>query len=393
MPCWYYFSRPTNMAFHNFTTYINPPANIRALLGLGLQFIPTPFQTTPWTRMQHTTFQRLQRDIRLKCHFAGEASQDDKAFNKKMYIPSEWTPDPKLFPQEVRERLKVFDQRLYQIFPTKRGSKNLLPHQRRTLQTMQKQKKILIVQCDKKLGPAAIETEEYIKMGLRDHLSDINTYKRIATDQLPAEEKKIKLKLQAWLKQYSKHLNRAEKRFIKVKMEDPATTCHSALYLTLKAHKKGTLKSRPVCSTSGTILEALGLWVDKYFQPIARDMPSYFKNSEALVQELQAMTLPPGTKLFTADAVSMYTNIPTNKALRVIGQYLFQREGRLRLPREAFMEALTIIMKNNIVEFGDTYWLQKSGTAMGTPPAPPYATVYYGIKEIEFLKKKPPNLL
>ena len=44
-------------------------------------------------------------------------------------------------------------------------------------------------------------------------------------------------------------------------------------------------------------------------------------------------------------------------------------------------------MKNNIIKFGDVYRKQISGTAMGKPPAPPWATVYEGIHEKEYIPK------
>ena len=65
MPTWYYFSRPSNMAFHDFTKRHKPQKNLQSLLGLGLKFIPTPSLTNCWSRLKQSSYDKLFRSVHL----------------------------------------------------------------------------------------------------------------------------------------------------------------------------------------------------------------------------------------------------------------------------------------------------------------------------------------
>ena len=78
----------------------------------------------------------------------------------------------------------------------------------------------------------------------------------------------------------------------------------------------------------------------------------------------------------------MYTNIPTDECLDIIQNYLashldeFQHADHHMLHR-----ALRLVMKGNYFTFGDTYWWQRNGAAMGAPPCPAWATLYFAAHE------------
>ena len=83
----------------------------------------------------------------------------------------------------------------------------------------------------------------------------------------------------------------------------------------------------------------------------------------------------------------MYTNIPTHTELNLIGKYLaqYQQKNNKDSPQDTVRAGLRLIMTMNICTFGDITLNQLNGTVMGTPPAPPYATIYYGIHEEKFV--------
>ena len=102
----------------------------------------------------------------------------------------------------------------------------------------------------------------------------------------------------------------------------------AGFYLTLKAHKLKPgqnvthLKSRPIVSCPGRQLLPLGIWADRRLQSLAKQQVSHFRNSYDLRQDLCSTQYPTTAQLFTADAVSMYMNIPTNTAIMLVAKHI-----------------------------------------------------------------------
>ena len=69
----------------------------------------------------------------------------------------------------------------------------------------------------------------------------------------------------------------------------------------------------------------------------------------------------------------MYNYIDPTYAIPIITKLINDLELKNLLPNNFpkvfILKTLCLIMTHNIFQFGPTYWLQKIGTAMGTPVA------------------------
>ena len=254
MPCWYYFGRPTNTAFHNFcesTTKI--PPNLELLLGLGSKFIPTPFCTN---NDLTTTHRRLERSLSLKTFFAGETMDDEEDFDPRVYVPSKWTPKSWMLPNELRYRFSRLRRKLEPLFQKKKGTPNLLPTQRKLLHELRNNDNIIVVECDKNLGPAVIERSKYI-LKVLEHLEDDTTYKPLTATNVDLEIKNINNEIDQWLRRYEDMMTKMEKKFV----TSNRTNVLPYFYMTIKAHKN-PWSLRPITACRDSILAPLGTLVD-----------------------------------------------------------------------------------------------------------------------------------
>ena len=270
-------------------------------------------------------------------------------------MPPHWT----IPPVALEERLSRFSKEMGTLFKTRKGKTNLLPHQQRALSTLQQQDTFLIVPCDKNLGPAIIEHQDYLKIAIRDHLNDTTTYKLVNPSEIECSATIVKKSIVAWLQTHHKKLTKMERAFIREKLYENKAP-YARFFSTLKAHKLKPgqtvdhQKSRPIVSCPGSLLHGLGIWVDRKLQEVAKSTISYFKKSIKLKEQLLKLNLPPNACLFTADTVSMYTNIPTHTVLNLIGKHItqYKRKSNGNYPADAIREALRLVMTMNIFTLG-----------------------------------------
>ena len=86
----------------------------------------------------------------------------------------------------------------------------------------------------------------------------------------------------------------------------------------------------------------------------------------------------------------MYTNIDTDDCLKRLSNFLKQKEtqARFNYPCKALIQALTMVIKNNSMTFGDTFIQQLAGIAMEMSPAPPIANLYVALHESTFISDR-----
>ena len=88
-------------------------------------------------------------------------------------------------------------------------------------------------------------------------------------------------------------------------------------------------------------------------------VPTYLRDSHHVLKELRELKeLPPNAKLFTFDAVSMYTNINTPHGIDTFSKWLmdFKEEIPPDFPKTLFLKVLEKIMSENVFQFDNLFF-------------------------------------
>ncbi|KAL7501818.1 LOW QUALITY PROTEIN: hypothetical protein ACHAXN_000127, partial [Cyclotella atomus] len=111
------------------------------------------------------------------------------------------------------------------------------------------------------------------------------------------------------------------------------------------------------------------------------EIPWCIKDSESFRSEVIKLDLPPNARLVTFDAKSMYSNIDLDHAIPVMKHWFESYSGPDLAPIDTLLQALSLVMRWNIFKFGDSYFQQLIGTAMGTSAAVFFANLYFAYHE------------
>ena len=383
------------MAFHNLCKGSKqPPIGIGNLLGLGLNYCietPFPYQGQPIV----DTNRRLHRDIRLGVCFSSfnEDKDDDDLdqYDPKLYVPkTDWIPN--CGDQKIKRAFEKFQKTLEELHAMLPMTKhfNLTKQQRFVLSKLKKRDDLVIFPTDKNLGPYIVSRMDYIKQCLNEHLLKQDYYMLLSGTEAETLLKEQSKSLHSLYQDHKKDLSDSHQQYFDHSFEllDKQKNRIPQFYGIWKVHKDKA-SVRPVISCCGSRPQVFSTYVDYWLKKIVREiLPSYLPNIETLIESLNTQFptgLPTGARLFSIDAVAMYSNIDTEHGLQVCRDFFDKYEDQLPedAPTEFLLEALEIIMKENIFQFGDTHWLQKIGCAMGTSAAVNYAYLYVGLLEMD----------
>jgi hypothetical protein len=371
-----YFAQIKNLAYHNLLTSLAPPPGTGLLLGLGSKFcIERGKPPTTWKK----SIFRLRRSIRLK-HWLKRHDTGSSDYNPKLYVKSGFNPPPiEEGPAEIL--MMDFASTLERInIPPPRSKFNLTAVQYRLLKIFKTDHRYHICHSDKNLGPVIMEKHVYIRRAFSDHLGNIRDYKSLSQDSATERLARARRTLTKLIERHKDTLPDSEVTYFARSLQQ--TVRIPIFYLTIKIHKD-PWATRPVVSCVGSLMNIFSKWLDFQMKKLLPLATAYLRDSYQVLNQLRALRLPTTAKLFTADAVSMYSNINADHGLATFRRWftMFKHEVPTDFPTTLFLRLLEAVMTTNVFQFGDTFWLQTRGTAMGTSCACLYATLYYAFRE------------
>ena len=342
------------------------------VLAVGNKFIPTPEDNVDFSK----SFEIFENSMRWAYVFANKPFRPMPEF----YIPTGRAVDPQDYCPELEVLLRDFrDTMQLNIFALNKDTKtsNWPKYMNNKVKALTNRKDVIIVPTDKNLGYAAVQTEWYTSQ-VNNHLEDTRVYQKVEACSLNTVLKSITDLIHLVICYDGADLTSNERRWIYHKGDYKFIP----FYILAKVHKD-PWSSRPISPSYCWPTYRLSQWLAKKIQAVVDDTDTVLRDSKQLIQELASLDLSKrdftskGKKLYlmTADVVSLYPNIDTDKGIEAIDAEL-KHAGVIFQERKLIKEFLKITLKSNYVEALGGIYRQINGTAMGTPVAPPYANLY-----------------
>ena len=166
-----------------------------------------------------------------------------------------------------------------------------------------------------------------------------------------------------------------------------ATNLGKLYFLPEMRKRLSAVPGRLIKSNCGTTTEKVSEYLDYILKPLMQDSWSYIKDSGDFLKKIKNIGKIPEGAFVTADVTGLYPGICHGAGLEALGKRLNERDSS-KVTIEAIVQMVGFVLKNNFFEFnGEVKW-QKSGTAIGTKFALPYACIFMDEVETEFLKSQ-----
>ena len=344
----------------------------KSLLSKGLNFVPITKKSDEFDTKRDSEL--FFRRIRLKAFFSDNNSSQQPAkdpFELLSKRKSVWTPPDNqfasvdLFIEKCRNDVNKinFDQKL--------RHSNLPKEEWTALRSLRSRSDIVIKPADKGGALVVWRADLYKEEALRQ-LSDVNFYQEIDCDITSANQQKVKDTVKNLIS--SGDLPPTAKNLI---VTTPRT---SKIYFLPKIHKPNN-PGRPIVSACSCPTELISSYLDSLMRPIVQNLPTFIKDTNHALKIFDSFTFSSDTRfLFTMDVKSLYTVIPNDEGLRAL-KHFFDRRSDLEPSTPTLLRLAELVLNLNCFSFGDKFFQQINGVAMGTKMGPNYANLFVGFIE------------
>ena len=359
-----------------------------SILQKGLNYIPTPSREHEARIIQD--FLLFERKLRLhhklfepnpEENSTSEEETDEEESPHKMLRPSKgWKPDDsEMDPNIMRYKISVLNDVEAKLPQKQKPRFNISNNERKALKTLKSNQNIIIKPADKGGAIVIMNKEDYIQEGKRQ-LSNTVHYTK-----LEDHEKTIKTFIKSIEQSLQKILSKGyiDETIYKILFRSKPRT--SNLYLLPKIHKQNN-PGRPIINSVGSATETISALVDEILRKYSKQAQSYIKDTSHFLQVIKDIKINDGELIATVDVTALYTNIPHDDGINKVISFL-RKKGAPNPEIEMCKILLEHILKNNYFTFDNEYYLQISGTAMGTRCAPNYAIIFMAELEEEFLNQ------
>ena len=353
------------------------------MLELGIKFCPYPSSINYFQCLKD--MRGFNRRMRLKEFFVdmeGEESQIPPWMkNEKV---SNFTP-PKNRETNLDSYLDVTNKETLKLLKTNSDEEwhNLTDLQRQALESMRKNKEIIIKSADKGGALTVMDTAKYNE-AIMSMLGDGKFYIEVEEDLNPVFERDVDKTVSEM--QCLGFISIQEAEYLA-----PRNSKTPDFYGLPKVHKKfaDMPPFRPIVSGCDSCCERISNLVDYHIQPLTRLNESYVKDTTDFVKKIKDIECKENSILVSADVSALYTVIDHEEGIEACCEMLEKRSEneKRKMPTKYLRELLSLILKSNCFKFLDKFFHQVTGTAMGTPMAPGYANLYMGNIERELLRQ------
>ena len=126
--------------------------------------------------------------------------------------------------------------------------------------------------------------------------------------------------------------------------------------------------------------------------PLAGKTSSHVKNSAHFVEVMRSVRIQDDEILASFDVTALFTNVPVDEAIRVIGNKLQDDEtleDRIPLSPERVTELLELCLRSTYFSYDGDFYEQREGAAMGSPVSATVANLYMEFFEDLALESAP----